>query len=231
MAATAKPNAAIEYAKEFVKRLPIDRQQLRILQDVCNEIWMAAPWRWTINVITPTTITVNTADLTVSSPPSDLLYLVKAWVTDGGESSYHLEVESSLPAATTVVGTPSKIAWVPATSKYRIAPVYGSLKAGKTVQIYGWYKKTAPVLTLANIATAGTLVMDDEWFWVFQEGVLAKAYQYADDQRAGNAVVGNDGRIQYSGQMAKFQAGIDAMRQSEPLLLVPQPDPDNKTRG
>jgi hypothetical protein len=230
VAATARPIDAITYAKQFVKNMPVNVSQLRLLQDVSNEMWMAAPWRWTLGTIAAATVAADTGDITVSGAPADLLHLVKVWVTDGGESSFYLDIESSLPASTTVKGTPSKVAWVTATGKYRIAPVYGSLKTGKTVEIYGWYKKTAPVLTQASINSAGTLLMDDEWFWVFQEGVLAKAYQFADDQRAGNVTVA-EGRVQYTGQYARYQAGIDTMRASEPLLLVPPAMADNKTRG
>ena len=222
MAATKTPVEAIDYAKRYIKAMPFEDVAVQAVQDVSSMIWMAAPWRWTIGVCTPVELSANQTDVDVIDPPSDFLYIDKAFMTDGS-SVVELAPESALPAYADFLGVPSKVSYVGgATPKFRVHPAYGSVATSKQYKLFVWYKKRAPVFSSgASIEVPGALIMDDEWFWVFRDGILWKAYLYADDPRAGAAQVGANGQIAYSGQYAVFQAGIEEMRRSEPLTLIP----------
>lgn len=216
MAATRVPAEALELARQFLKQMPVERV-IEALDSVHKRIWMAAPWRWTVGVCQPVSLTAEESDFSLVSPPADFLYILKAYVWDG-ESMTELTPEPALPSGTTQKGNPNKIAYVPGgTPKFRIHPVFGSLNAAKTYRLLVWYKKTAPVLTGEDLYTAGSLVMDDEWFNVFEEGVLWKCYQFGDDPRAGNVAM-QQGQAQYSGQRAVFEDSLNFMRSVEPML-------------
>jgi hypothetical protein len=227
------PNDAFDYAKDFVKKMPLEQVQVPILDDINKMLWMAAPWRWTMAVCEPVTIAANIADFSLVSAPADFLYISRAYIWDG-ETAIELSPEPALPSGTDTKGVPNKIAYVAgSTPKFRIHPVLGSLNSSKTYKLLVWYKKAAPEITSGNYDTAGSLILPDEWFPVYREGVLWKAYQYADDQRAGTVVMGANGQLQYSGQRGTFEAGIQIMRQCEPMLtqfVKLQPEP-KKDRG
>lgn len=231
--ATKKPVDAVEYAKKWIKGMPIDTMGVPVLNDVCEELWTAAPWRWTVGVCEPVTLAAGTVDHALVSPPSDFLYILKAQIWDG-QTMLDLTPEPALPATMTVKGVPSKISFVDGVTKYfRLHPVYGSLDAGKTYKLVVWYKKTVPVITKETQYTAGSLIMDDSWFHVYKDGVLWKAYQYADDPRAGTAQAGSNGQVQYTGQLGIFQAGIQSMREREPMLsqFIPAVSEPKKGKG
>jgi hypothetical protein len=74
--------------------------------------------------------------------------------------------------------------------------------------------------------------MDDEWFHVYRDGVLWKAYLFGDDQRAGSVQAASNGQISYSGQLAQFMAGITMMRAAEPMLSIyPAPPQAKRSQG
>lgn len=232
MAATRVPAEALELARQFVKQMPVERV-VEVLDSVHKRIWMAAPWRWTVGVCEPVALAAETSDFNVASSPADFLYILKAYIWDG-ESLTELTPEPALPSGTTQKGNPNKIAYVPGvTPKFRIHPVFGSINTAKTYRLLVWYKKTAPVLTGEDIYTAGSLVMDDEWFNVFEEGVLWKCYQFGDDPRAGNVAM-QQGQAQYSGQRAVFEDSLQFMRSVEPMLtqyMRESPPEMKKVRG
>lgn len=233
MAATKKPIEAFDFAKDYIKKMPLELVQPAILDDINKMMWMAAPWRWTTAVCEPVTIVKDTADFSLVSPPADFLYIVRAYIWDG-ETIIPLKAESSLPETITHKGIPNKIAYIPGvTPKFRLHPVLGSTNANKTYKLVVWYKKTAPTITKANMNTAGTLLLDDEWFHVYRSGVTWLAYQFGDDERAGSCTALSNGQVQFSGMRAVFEAGLSAMRQAEPLVsqnFTGMPDPQ-KDRG
>lgn len=232
MAATRVPYEALELAKEFVKKMPVERI-VDILDSIHKRIWMAAPWRWTVGVCEPVSVTADTSDFNLVSPPSDFLYIVKAYIWDG-EGLTELTPEPALPSGNTQKGNPNKIAYVPGgTPKFRVHPVFGSINPTKNYKLLVWYKKAPPDITLTTCYTAGSLVMDDAWFNVFEEGILWKCYQFGDDPRAGNVAV-QQGQTQYSGQRAVFEDSLNFMRGVEPMLTqyIPSMGPEpKKVRG
>jgi hypothetical protein len=178
-------------------------------------MWMAAPWRWTIGSLISLPLATNQIDYGPTIP-GDFLFLHSVSLSDGITPPRDLEVEAAIPDNISVIGQPSRVAM--AGNSLRVSPRPGN-QPSVPPNIVALYKKSAPVITDANMATAGVQVFDDEWFWVFQEGVLWRAYMYGDDSRAGGATVTSDGRIQYTGQRAMFEAGLQFMKENEKLFL------------
>lgn len=207
--------------------MPVDEVQVQVLDQINKIIWMAAPWRWTLGTVTALTVVSATQDYT-QAPPGDFLYIYDAYISDGASTPRHLEIVASLPTDVKVVGIPQAIAYV-GSNTFRTFPKSGTIPGSPTQQIIMLYKKQAPTLTESNLDTAGVLVMDDEWFWVFVSGVLWLCYLYGDDSRAGSANIDARGQVQYTGQRAIFEAGIQAMREREKLptdaITKAVPDP------
>jgi len=194
--------------------MPLERIQTRLLDDINKTLWMAAPWRWTVGTLTAITLLSDTSDYVVA-PPADFLYLMSAYIADGSNTPIHLEVVPSIPSSMIVVGIPQFISYQ-GTNTFRVTPRPGTL-ISPTKTIVCYYKKIAPVLTASNIYTAGSLIMDDEHFHVYEAGVLWAAYMYGDDQRAGTANVDGTGKWAFTGQRATFEAAVSEMKSREPL--------------
>lgn len=230
MADVKAPIDAFEYAKELIKKMPFEQVLLPVLQDISDQLWMAAPWRWTLGVCEPVTITANTVDFNLVSPPSDFLYIHRAYIWDG-ETAIELSPEPALPSDATTKGTPNKVSFIDdVTPKFRLHPVFGSVNALKTYKLIVWYKKKPPVFSKDDVFTPGALLIPDAWFSVYRDGVMWRAYEFSDDQRAGSVQVSGQ-QVQYSGKLASFQAGLVFMRQCEPLptqnmKVMPDPKKD-----
>ncbi len=206
--------------------MPLEKVQTKILDDANKMLWMAADWRWSVGTLTAITITSNTQDYTLA-PPADFLFLLHSYVTDGASVTRHLVVVPSLPASVVVKGSPAFISYQ-GSNNFRISPNPGT-QITPVKQIVSFYKKKSPVITASNQMTGGTLVMDDDWFWVYQAGVLYSAYMWADDQRAGSCNIDSQGRAQYTGQRAVFESGVQMMRLREPLpVFQTNVTPDTK---
>lgn len=220
MASTLFPQRAYDYVKHFIKDMRLDPVAWQICDDVQKMMWMYAPWRWTLGTFTPITLIGGTQDYNIGSFPSDFLHLYDAYTSDGSVAPRDLRVEPVLSPTVMKTGQADRAAVTG--SILRISPVPAAF-SGTGPSVICRYKKQAPNVTASNIASTG-LAFDDEWFWVFQEGVLWKAYQYADDQRAGGATVAA-GKVQYTGQLANFMAALDYMATKEIL-----PDPPKQKR-
>ncbi len=220
MGSTYKPQDAITYAKSMIKSMPIDvsantgNWPYQTTDYVASLLWNAAPWKWTIGTLNTITVVAGTTDYTVS-PPSDFLYLNKAYISEGSLTN-ELKIVSALPAAVTQIGNPSQIAYLDATNTVRVSPVPPATYS-KTLSML--YKKQPPKITSANYGTTGIQVFPDCYFPVFQLGVLWLSYLYADDQRAGTATVDGEGKVQYTQALGAFMAGIAEMRKSEKVTL------------
>ncbi len=219
MAATYTPYQAFDYCKIYIKAMPLERVQSKILDYANKALWMAANWRWTVGTLTATTLLSSTQDYTITDP-ADFNYLIHSYIADGVAPVRHLEVVSALPAAVTINGNPDFIAHT--TNLLRVSPNPGTLPVSPTRQILSWYKKNPPNITPSNVGTAGVLLMDDAWFWVYSELVLYYAFKYAEDQRAGSANLSSEGKWQYTGQLAIANAAIEQMKQREPLMTFQQ---------
>ncbi len=223
MAATLQPADAFEYAKSFLKRMPLEDIEVPILQEVNQMVWMAAPWRWTQGSLPATTVTSDTQDYTIATP-DDFLYLINGYISDGDRVYRQLEMEASLPADVKVVGNPSRISYV-GENEYRTFPKSGTLPATPLQQFILQYKRKAPIITNETQYTDGFLEMDDEWFWVYIAGVLWKSYQWGDDGRAGQVTLAANGAPQYTGQLGVFKDALRIMSEREKLPLL---EPSNQ---
>lgn len=214
MASTIPPIAAFDLCKLFIKNEPFETCVPRILDDVNKIMWMAAPWSWTIGTLTNIALVSNTQDYTLA-PPADFLYLIHSYVSSTDQATKHLEIMPTLPATVVVSGVIDFISYQ-GSSTFRISPNPGTL-ASPTKYIVSFYKKASTAIIASNQATAGTLPFPDDWFPVYEAGVLWLAYLYADDNRAGSCSIDSKGNMQYTGQAAVFRSMIQDMKDREPL--------------
>lgn len=224
MASTFTPVAAFDYAKRYIKGMPLEQVQVQILDDVNKIMWMHSPWRWTIGTFPNVTLLDDTQDYLVSVP-ADFLYIQESYVTDqAGAAPRIMHVEPYLPIGGKK-GNPSRLSLVNVSTDNNNATV-GTLRFSPVpgvIPVPAWtsitlYKKQAPTLIAANINTPGILVFDDEWFWVYVSGILYFAYLFGDDQRAGSAQVDpSSGKVSFSGQRGVFEANLALMKMREKL--------------
>ncbi len=215
MASTYSAYQSFDFVKTLIKKMPLETVQARILDDISKYIWMSAPFRWTLGVISPITLVSNTQDYTKTTP-SDFISLVNSYLTDGSGVVTHLRTMPSLPPAVGINGNPRFVSYE-GSNLYRISPNPGIIPALPTRQLISWYKKSSPIIKASNIGTPGALIFDDEYFPVYTAGVLWLSYLYADDQRAGTCTVDGKGNISYTGQNAVFHSMLQEMINHEPI--------------
>jgi hypothetical protein len=209
------PNSALTFAKTMVKFLPVNDTTVayQILDSVAKEMWLAAPWSWTLDSMPAVTVTGSAGVDYAISTPADFLYLVSADLSDGNITD-PLNISAFLPTNSTIVGAPTSIAH--STNQIR---VYPKPPTGYSKSLIAKYKTVPPDITVSNYSTAGAHGVPDAWFWVYQAGVLYYAYLYADDQRAGSCQIDANGRYAFTGQLAVWQTGMEMMRRAEALPL------------
>lgn len=224
MASTKNPIDAFDYARIMIKNMPLEDIQVKLVNKVAFYMWMYAPWRWTLGSVPTVTPLVNgTQDYTINYP-ADFMYTYRATLLVAPTPPHrNLEVVPSLETNVGFVGQPSQVSYPAAAGAVaglvRITPK-PVVPTGVVQAIIGLYKKSMTVFTSASIYTA-FMPFDDEWFNVFEEGVLWVAYQYADDKRAGEASVDvSSGKTQYSGQRGTFEAALAAMADREKLPSI-----------
>lgn len=228
MAATKTPQEAFNYVKSYLKSMPLSAISPEMLDQVSKRMWMAAPWRWTLGSLPATTILTNTQDYTITTP-ADFLYLINGFISDGANVYRNLIIEPQFPTDVKVVGNPSRISYE-GSNVYRLFPKPGNVPNSPAQQMILRYKKKAPLIDSNAMTQAGSLIFDDEWFWVFCEGVLWKAFQWGDDNRAG-AVTETPNGTQYTGQAAVFQDALKFMAAHEKLPLLEPHDLANPKQG
>jgi len=218
------PGDAFSYAKTMVKSMRLDDIKLRILFDSLSLIWHAAPWEWTIGEITESPITVTTSTTQYAiTVPSDFSRLEMAILVDDAHLFKPLAIRSYLPAASVKTGETMEIAKVPGSANVRVYPKSPASLPSTAQKIILLYKKTTPNLTASDYASTTILALPDDWFHVYCNAVLYFAYLYADDDRAGGAVVEptrQGANIRYTGLRGQLEAEIEQMRMKLPLLRV-----------
>lgn len=229
MASTKPPIEALDYVKIFIKRMPLNQVYTELTNRVASIMWMYAPWRWTVGS-TPTFPLVAATQNYVMAYPADWLYALRSTVTNGKLTEPLLEIVPVIETVTGFIGSPKQIAFRgaagDAAGAIQINPVPAELDG--TLTVTGLYKKAMTAFTNETIYTA-VMPFPDEWYWVFEEGVLWMAYQYGDDRRAGDATIDpSNGKVSFSGQRANFEAALTQMREKEPLLAVDPLQADQK---
>lgn len=218
MAATKTPLAAFTACKFEVREMPAESEQYDIMDAAAARVWTGAAWRWTIGSFTLGELANDTQDYEYSGSLTDLLHVFDAYViTSGADQPRPLKAVSALPLSTHLKGPIGEIAHT--TGKFfRVFPNPGTVGAPSGQFIVVLYKKTRPLITAGNAGSAGALVMDDDWYWVYEEFVRFYTYRYAFDDRAGVAQFDpQSGKWTYTGQLGIAQAALEEMRQREKL--------------
>lgn len=216
MAATYRPFDALDYAQIFIKNMPLQRLQARILDDANKYLWMAAPWRWTVSSFPSTITLVNGQQDYTLALPTNYLKPIYAYISDGTTTKMDLDISPSLPVDVVQKGTPTRICNVAGTTTWRFYPI--PIVSG-TKEVIIEYKKKSPIITNQTSYTEGFLEMDDEWFWVYEQAVLWKAYWYADDSRGGKTQFDNSGKWTMDQARAELEMNIQSMRERELLPI------------
>jgi hypothetical protein len=215
------PLDALNYAKRLTGNLPIDDANLkyRVLNSAHNDLWMAAPWRWTVGDIDVVTLVNDTQDYNVTAK-SDFLFLVHAWRTNGQEKT-DLTISASLPSTSIIKGQTSQISYITGTpDKVRTLPVPTGYDAADLPKIVSIYKKKPTEIVVGNEANdyETTFGVPKVWFPVYEKLVLWHAYQFAFSPRSGTVTFAG-GQVQYSGQAGVAMAAIQDMRTAEKKFL------------
>jgi len=213
--ATQKPIEAVQFAKTMVKNMPLQTIWTDIVNDVLSRIWMEAPWSWTLGSFPIVNLSAVNSDYAIAIP-SDFLYLRTATIY-GSNIERPLAVVASIPDNMVSPGQPTVCCVLGNAGEdgiLRVAPQ----PILSTEYIKGLYKKTLTQYTSETIHT-DVMPIPDEWYHVYQAGVLWLAYKYADDTRAGEASFKNDGSFQFNGQRGQFEADLAKMINREPLPL------------
>lgn len=222
-----RPYDAVDYATKLVGNMDVDRLLPRLLDDVHKMFWMYANWRWSLGLLTPVTVTANTQDYAVTLP-ADFLYLVDVLQVDG-KTTRHIKPTAIYPATGLLRGgqiSNVAVQTVNAQTVLRVDPTPGDIPASPTQHLVGVYKQLAPTIDLSTMYNSGALLIPDEYFWVFQEGVTWKALEWAQDPRAGE-VKFQQGQAIYSGARAAFEAALQTCASQEKLYT---PDPQEAQR-
>lgn len=221
------PYSAIEYAKKLTKNMPMDRISLDIQNEVLYRMWMAAPFRWTVESLPSFDLVANTSEYNIDFP-DDFLYAIQSVITNGEGHEEKLDIVSSISQDVGYVGRPSKIAFLGSAGEsgvVRISPLPAQVEG--TEKVIGLYKKTCPSITTSSQFLESSLPFSREWFRVYKCGVLYLAYHYSDDRRAGETNF-NGERVVFTGARADFELGLEEMRKREPLTnLLPEAEVKN----
>jgi hypothetical protein len=227
MATTILPILAVRDAAAKIKKIPTEDVQVGIVNDIHQRIWTAGNWVWTLGEIelstNPASDDTYTQEFPLASNITDCSRFVNGRLItpERGlnlelrtDSVRDIEPVSFLPL-TGLKGQPTHFQYVPGTTdKIRFSTAFNAEKS----RFYGVYKKVFPVLAAKDLYYTTKIALPDEWYWVFREGVLWKLYEYADDTRGGN-VSFSEGRTQYGGQGAIFQAALMEMMVKEPRFM------------
>ena len=224
--AAPTPNDALNYAKRFIGNIPLDDStiKLRLLNDASKKLWMAAPWSWSLGSLEVVSLANDSQDVNLVGAYTDLLGLIRADLIAASGEPKSLGVSAILPSTTIVRGLPNKLQYIAGSpNKVRLLPVptgYSTLPVTQVPKILATYKKKHAEIdaTKAGQSYLTNFGVPDEWFWVFQEIVLLKAYQFTHDPRLGAVQVGPNG-VQFSGQFASVEAAIAEMRRNEEQLF------------
>lgn len=228
MAATYTAKNALDYAKRFIAGSPLDDVdiEVRILNQASNRMHMAANWHWTLGALTDATVINDQDDYTIATFPADFLQLAKSelWFADGTVEP--LRIVGLLETNDNISGGPKRVSYFnDGSDKVRLFPTPTGYASGKEPVIVQTYKKKNTVLVSGSLTTATDLLFPDEWFWVFEEFVLYKAYDFTRDPRAGGVTYvksPNGIQTQYTGKLGEALAGINEMLEIEKPLVGDQ---------
>lgn len=207
---------AIDYAANFVKNQTRGSNvDVTIADTVQSMMWIAFPWRWTLNSLTAITLTNGTQDYSVTD--TDFYRLIRCRIarTDISPNSYNdVDITQWLPPELQLTGgSPVDfrgVCYEQAKSVIRLDKA-AQITSPVVMQIQGEYQKVPTKIT----ALSQNPFMPDTYFDVYSQGVLWKMFEYMEDPRAGAVEVDPIGRKTYSGQLGKFWEAFTRMLSAE----------------
>lgn len=215
MSSTKKPIDALNFAKKMVKNMPVQDMWVEMTNDILSRIWMESPWSWTLGAFPSINLVANNSDYAVEIPV-DFVYLREAEISST-TTKRPVQVVSNIADDSGKPGQPNVCCVIGDPGEEGILRVYPQ-PILSTESLSSLYKKNFTKYTRETLYTIA-LPQPDEWYHVFQSGILWLAYKYADDGRAGEASSRNDGSFSFNGQRAQFEADLIKMRNREPLPI------------
>lgn len=215
MASTILASVALDYADRFTKQCNIGSVSTSVGRSAQRLIWQAAPWSWTVGLITPVTITAGAQDQAFTKPTDFQRFEFLRY--GDGVSMRDLQNVATIEV-TTQIGSPEFACYLSNTLDYiRLDQVPPT--GGAAIKLIGIYKKS--LAEPFDIAAATGI--DDAWFHVYQEAFLYFGYKWADDPRAGGSTTvwtpsAEAPQVQHTGQYGLVMSLIEDMRKTEPLL-------------
>ena len=215
MGSTILASEALDYADRFTKQCNLTSVGALVGRSAQRLIWQAAPWTWTLGLITPVTVTAGVQDQSFTKPADFQRF--EFFRYGDVVSMKDLQNIASIEV-TTQQGSPQFASYVnTGGDKIRLDQVPPT--GGAAITLLGVYKK-APTEPFSLSAATG---IDDVWFYVYQEALLYFAYKWADDQRAGGSTVAwapgaKYPQVQHTGQYGLVMSLIEDMRRAEPML-------------
>ena len=219
MASTYTPRDGIDFVKQFVHSIPLEKVGSQICDITNSVIWRAFFWRWSITDFTAVTCTNGTQDYS-SVLPSDFyrFHVLLLARTDLSPVEYReLDEKEYIGKDVSATGSIDDIrifSILPETSGIRLGMATG-ITGTVNIEIQGEYQKQPTKITDANLETA--LPFPDQYFNVFTEGMLYYCYRNSDDPRAGSSTTDSQGRKVYTGQLGVFMESLGEMMQKEDM--------------
>jgi len=217
---TYTPQTAINLVTKFVHGVPLAGVEANICDVINSYIWTYYPWSWTISSLTP----INCVDGVQDYSPAntDILRFLKVRLarTDTTPNEIRelamladLSVELSRKGG---LETNTAFGYFASTNILRLMWA-ASVGTGQTLQIQGEYQKAPTKITDSTMNNV--LVIPDQYFLTFVEGLKYLVYQLSDDQRAGTVQMSKNGTFQqvFTGQLAIFMHQLNYAARTEDL--------------
>jgi hypothetical protein len=200
--------------------MPVDDTDInvRLLDDAHKALWMAHPFIWTVESLNVIPVVNGQQDYTLT-PDANLLYLESCQLVDA-ENKKDLIIASTIPLTNIITGPVTQVMYVSDPQSLRLFPVPAAYPS-TTPALVSIAKLKALNLTSGNISTDYSTLTGfrNEWFWVYQELVLLKAFTFTHDGREGAVGTDSTGQSKYSGQWAVAMDAIARMWASEKRIF------------
>lgn len=213
--ATTTAKTAWDNALRYAKNYGPNADHRFLAMNAANQRFhLAAPWRWSLGSLSETNLADNTQDYTITSPPTDYLFLHQVQKWSGGQMLTPMQVVGTLPATTNVAASPTRVTvFNDGALKYRVWPKPTGQGTNPSVLI-GEYKRSTTLITSGNESTASILLFPDDYYYIYELFVLHYVLKYSHDQRAGMAQIGPSG-VAYTGVLAEAIAAVAEIQQRE----------------
>ncbi len=203
---------AVQFARAYVKNIPIADVQLLAADMANSEIWKSYSWRWSMSELTAIPLVDATQDYAPVAPITDYFRLVRARIvrTDSTPNQVldPLTVVNKLEPSYQVV-SPHAITLVSYEGhldKFRLdRPT--QITTPNTWELRGEYQRQP--LKLGT--TSATFPFPDQYVRVGVSGLVWAFYDLVGDARAGTAQSNGRGGVAYTGMLGIFMDQIYAM--------------------